>query len=98
VDNKGCEIDRGKTHPGNSNDSAGGKPSAAPEREDASGHEAEERTRRVCQPVGHRGEAGLDPRESLEPGSEPSAAEKYDLICHKMAQEDGPENRGGCAA
>jgi hypothetical protein len=45
VNNKGREIDRGKTDPGNSNDSASGEPRAAPERQDASRHEAEESPR-----------------------------------------------------
>jgi len=92
VENEGREVDRGKSDPGNSNDSTGGEPRAAPERKDARGHEAKERSRRIGQPVGHRGEAGFDTRESFEPGSEPPAANVDDLIGQEMAHEDGPEN------
>jgi hypothetical protein len=92
VENKGSEVDRGKSDPGDSNDSTGGEPRAAPERKDASGNEAKERSRRIGQLAGHRGKAGVDTRESFEPGSEPPAAQVDDLIGQEMAHEDGPEN------
>ena len=94
---QGREVDRSKTNPGNANDSAGGEPRAPPKRQDAGGYKAEQCSGRICQPIGYRGEASVDAWEPIEPGSEPSAAQKNNLIGHEVAQENGAEDCGSGA-